>query len=202
MVEGRPAVRAIAGAEGTAPWTLVTGLDPAAPDRAFTTEAFCSVLVETQVGSEDPVEFLEAAVTFANERLWGSLGAAILAPGPVVDDPVTGTALRRAVRQLRYGTVAVNGFTGYGFALGTTPWGGFPGQPLRDPRSGRGFVHNTRMLEGIEKTVIWHPPRHPVKPPYFPSHRTLHRLGPPLIALEGRRDLLALPAVLVAALRG
>jgi aldehyde dehydrogenase (NAD(P)+) len=202
MVEGRPALRAIAGEEGTAPWTLVTGLDAAAPDRAFTTEAFCSVLVETQVGSEDPVEFLEAAVTFANERLWGSLGAAILAPGPVVDDPVTGTALRRAVRKLRYGTVAVNGFTGYGFALGTPPWGGFPGQPLRDPRSGRGFVHNTRMLEGVEKTVISHPPRLPVKPPYFPSHRTLHRLGPPLIALEARRDFLALPTVLVAALRG
>jgi aldehyde dehydrogenase (NAD(P)+) len=202
MVEGRATVRVVAGQQGTAPWTLVTGLDPEARDRAFTTEAFCSVLVETQVGSEDPVEFLDAAVSFANERLWGSLGAAILAPGRVVDDPVTGGALRRAVRRLRYGTVAVNGFTGYGFAFGTTTWGGFPGQPLRDARSGRGFVHNTRMLEGVEKSVIWHPPTHPIKPPYFPSHRTLHRLGPPLIALEGRRDLLALPGLFAAALRG
>ncbi len=201
MVEGRAAVRAVTGAEGTVPWTLVTGLDPAAEDRAFTTEAFCSVLLETQVGTEDPLEFLEAATTFANERLWGTLSAAILAPPRIVADPSTGAALRRAVRRLRYGTVAVNAFTGYGFALGSTPWGGFPGQPLRDIRSGRGFVHNTRMLEGIEKTVLWHPATHPLKPPYFPSHRTLHRLGPPLVALEGRRDLLKLPGLFAAALR-
>jgi aldehyde dehydrogenase (NAD(P)+) len=202
VVEGRSAVREVAGAKGTLPWTLVPGLDPRAEDRAFTTEPFCSVLLETQVGSEDPLEFLDAAVTFANERLWGTLSAAIVAPARTLADPSTGAAVRAAVRRLRYGTVAVNAFTAYGFALGTTPWGGFPGQPLHDVRSGRGFVHNTRMLEGIEKTVIWHPETHPVKPPHFPSHRTLHRLGPPLVALEGRRDFLALPAVLAAALRG
>ena len=106
------------------------------------------------------------------------------------------------MRRLRYGTVAVNAFTGYGFAFGATPWGGFPGQPLHDVRSGRGFVHNTRMLEGIEKTVVWHPATHPVKPPYFPSHRTLHRLGPKLVALEGRGALSALPGIFVTALRG
>jgi acyl-CoA reductase-like NAD-dependent aldehyde dehydrogenase len=202
VVEGRAAVRAVAGTEGTLPWTLVAGVDPAADDQAFRTEAFCSVLLETQVGSEDPAEFLDAAVTFANERLWGTLSAAVLAPRRTLADPALGAAVRRAVRRLRYGTVGVNAFTGYGFALGTTPWGGFPGQPLDDVKSGRGFVHNTRMLEGIEKTVIWHPESHPVKPPYFPSHRTLHRLGPPLVALEGRRDLLRLPGVLAAALRG
>lgn len=202
MVDGRAAVRVVPGAEGTAPWTLVTGLDPAGQDRAFTDEAFCSVLFETQVGSADPVEFLDAATRFANEALWGTLCAAILAPPRVVADPGTGAALRRAVRRLRYGTVAVNAFAAYAFAFGTTPWGGFPGQPLHDVRSGRGFVHNTRMLEGVEKTVISHPAFHPVKPPYFPSHRTLHRLGPPMIALEGRRDLRALPAVLLAALQG
>jgi aldehyde dehydrogenase (NAD(P)+) len=202
MVEGRAAVRAVRGAEGTVPWTLVAGLDPAADDRAYTTEAFCSVLLETQVGSEDPVEFLDAATAFANDRLWGTLSAAILAPPRIVADRVTGAALRRAVRRLRYGTVAVNAFTGYGFAFGSTPWGGFPGQPLQDVRSGRGFVHNTRMLEGIEKTVVWHPATHPVKPPYFPSHRTLHRLGPKLVALEGRGALSALPGIFVTALRG
>jgi aldehyde dehydrogenase (NAD(P)+) len=201
LSEGRAAVRRIAGAEGTAPWTLVTGLDPAGGDRAFTTEYFCPALVETEVGSEDPLEFLDAAVAFANERVWGTLGAAILAPGRVVADPVTGAALRRAVRRLHYGTVAVNCFTGYGFAFASTPWGGFPGQPLADVKSGQGFVHNSRMLEGVEKSVLWHPAVHPLKPPYFPTHRTLHRLGPPLARLEARRDLLALAPLVAAQLR-
>jgi aldehyde dehydrogenase (NAD(P)+) len=202
VVEGRRAVRRVDGARGTVPWTLVTGLDAAAEDRAFAAEVFCPVLVETEVGSEDPVEFLEAATAFANERLWGTLSAAILAPPRVVADPVTGAAVRRAVRRLEYGTVAVNAFTGYGFALGTTPWGGFPGQPLHDVRSGRGFVHNTRMLDGVEKSVVWQPAHHLLKPPYFPSHRTLHRLGPRIVELEGRRSLSALPAAFAAALRG
>jgi aldehyde dehydrogenase (NAD(P)+) len=201
FVAGRPAVRQVTGREGTAPWTVVTDLDPASADPAFTTESFCSVLAEVQLGSEDPAEFLDAAVAFANERLWGTLSAAIISPGPVLKDPTTGAAVRRAVRGLRYGTVGVNAFSAYGFAFGTTPWGGFPGQPLSDVRSGRGFVHNTRMLEGIEKTVVWHPATHPIKPPYFPSHRTLHRLGPPMVALEARGDLLALPAIFAAALR-
>jgi aldehyde dehydrogenase (NAD(P)+) len=202
MVDGRAAVRAVEGAQDTLPWTLVTGLDPAAEDRAFTGEAFCSVLVETEVGSEDPLEFLEAATTFANASLWGTLSAAVVAPPRVLSDPTTAAAVRRAVRRLEYGTVAVNAFTGYGFAFGTPPWGGFPGQPLSDVRSGRGFVHNTRMLEDVEKTVLWQPAHYPVKPPYFPSHRTLHRLGPPMIDLAGRRRLSALPAALWTALRG
>lgn len=200
-VEGRANVSAVAGAEGTVPWTLVTGVDSAAEDRAFTDETFCSVLVETAVGTEDPLEFLEEAVTFANERVWGTLSAAILAPARIVADSTTGRAVRRAVRRLGYGTVAVNTFSAYGFALGSTPWGGFPGQPLHDIRSGRGFVHNTRMLEGIEKTVVWHPALHPIKPAHFPSHRTLHRLGRRLIPLESRRAWSDLPAVVAAALR-
>lgn len=202
MAAGRAAVRKVEGAPDTIPWTLVAGLDPAAPDRAFATETFSAVLVETAVGSEDPVEFLDAATTFANERLWGTLSAAIVAPPRVVADPATGAALRRAVRRLRYGTVAVNVFTAYGFALGTSPWGGFPGQPLHDVRSGRGFVHNTRMLEGVEKTVLWQPAHAFPKPPYFPSHRTARAVGERLVALEGRRALSALPGLLVAAVRG
>jgi aldehyde dehydrogenase (NAD(P)+) len=201
-IAGRRDVRAVRGAAGTLPWTLVAGLDAASEDRAFSTEAFCSVLVETAVGSEDPLEFLDAAVSFTSERLWGSLSAHLLAPARTLGDPVTGSAVRWAVRRLRYGTVAVNGFSGYGFAFGATPWGGFPGAPLHAPRSGRGFVHNTRMLEGVEKTVLWNPARHPVKPAWFPSHRTLHRLGAKLVALEGHREWSQLPSVVALGMKG
>jgi aldehyde dehydrogenase (NAD(P)+) len=202
LVEGRRAVRAIPGAEGTLPWTLVTGLDPDADDPVYTTEAFCPALAETSLGSEDPLEYLEAAVAFANERLWGTLSAQALVPPRTLADPVTGPAVRRAIRRLEYGTVAVNCFGGYAFAFGTLPWGGFPGQPLHDVRSGRGFVHNTLMLEGVEKSVVWSPGTEAIKPVFFPTHRTLHRLGPRLAALEGRRDWRALPGVVWAGLRG
>jgi acyl-CoA reductase-like NAD-dependent aldehyde dehydrogenase len=202
FVAGREGVRSSPAPDGTLPWTLVTGLDPAADDPAFANETFCPVLVETSVGSEDPLEFLEAAVTFANERLPGTLSAQIVAAGPTLADPATGAAVRRAVRRLEYGSVGVNCSGAYCFGFGTTPWGGFPGQPLHDPRSGRGFVHNTLMLEGVEKSVAWAPVIQLVKPPYFPTHRTLHRLGPRMVALEGGRDWTALPAVVWSGLRG
>jgi len=203
LAAGRPAVRAIAGREGTLPWTLVTGIDPDGDDPLYTTEAFCPVLAETSLGSEDPLEYMERALAFANGRLWGTLSAQVLVPPRTLADPAVGPAVRRAVRRLEYGAVGVNCFGGgYAFAFGTLPWGGFPGAPLHDARSGRGFVHNTLMLEGVEKGVVWSHGTEPIKPVYFPTHRTVHRLGPRLAALEGRRDWRALPGVIWAGLRG
>jgi acyl-CoA reductase-like NAD-dependent aldehyde dehydrogenase len=202
LVAGRTGVRAVAGPEGTLPWTLVTGLDADADDRAYTTEAFCPALVETSIASDDALEFLDRAVAFANGRVRGTLAAQVLVPPRTLADPVTGPAVRQAVRRLEYGAVGVNCFGGgYAFALGSAPWGGFPGRPLQDVQSGRGFVHNTLMLEGLEKTVVWSTGTEPMKPVYFPTHRTLHRVGPGLVALEGRRDWRALPGVVWAGLR-
>jgi hypothetical protein len=182
----------------------VPGLDASSDDPLFHSEAFCSLVAETQVGSEDPLEFLDAAVTFSNERLWGTLSADVIAPAPLLRDRTLRAAVERATRRLRYGTVAVNCWAGYAFAFGTTPWGGFPGRPLEDVRSGRGFVHNTLMLDpdDVEKSVLWHPTIHPLKPPYFPSHRGTASLGRGLVALETRRRWDVLPSVLAAALRG
>jgi acyl-CoA reductase-like NAD-dependent aldehyde dehydrogenase len=202
FVAGRPHVRASAAPEGTLPWTLVTGVDAQADDPAYANECFCPVLVETSIASEDPLEFLGAAAAFANERLPGTLSAQIVASGPTLADPTTGAAVRDAVRRLEYGSVGVNCSGAYTFGYGTTPWGGFPGQPLQDPCSGRGFVHNTLMLEGIEKTVAWAPAVHFVKPPYFPTHRTLHRLGRRMVEFEARRDWRQLPGIVWDGLRG
>src|SRR6266545_548826 len=152
----------------------------------------------SSLGSEDPLDFVERALAFANDRLPGTLSAQVLVPRRTLADPAIGAAVRRAVRRLEYGTIGVNCFAGYGFAFGTLPWGGFPGAPLQDARSGRGFVHNTLMLEGVEKSVVWSHGTEPIKPVYFPTHRTLHRLGPRLAALEGRRAWRALPGVVWA----
>jgi aldehyde dehydrogenase (NAD(P)+) len=203
LTEGRAVVRRAGPAgEGMLPWTLVPGLDAAAPDPAFSTEPFCSLLSETSVGSEDPVEYLDAAVRFANERVWGTLSCGLVVHPATMADPATRAAVERAIRALRYGSVNVNVWAGYAFAFGTTPWGAFPGAPLHDVQSGRGFVHNTLMLEGIEKCVVRHPATVFPKPPYFPSHRSAHDLGRRLTGLEGGGNWAALPGVVGAAVRG
>jgi acyl-CoA reductase-like NAD-dependent aldehyde dehydrogenase len=190
------------GAPGVLPWTLVTGLDSAADDPAFRTEPFCSILSETTVASEDPLEFLEQAVEFVNRRVWGTLCAHVVVHPRTQRDPLLAGALERAVTSLRYGTVSVNVWCGYAFGFGTTPWGAYPGSSLNDVQSGRGFVHNTRMLERVEKTVVRHPARTFPKPVYFPSHRTAEEVGRRLVALEAKGSWLALPPLVAAAVRG
>jgi aldehyde dehydrogenase (NAD(P)+) len=203
LTEGRAELRRAAdAAPGTLPWTILPNVDAESDDPLWSTEAFCALVGETAVGSEDPVEYLDRAVAFTREKLHGTLSCNVVVHPRTLADPAVAAAFERALRALRYGTVAVNCWTGYGFGFGTTPWGGFPGQPLTDIRSGRGFVHNTRMLEGVEKTVIRHPVSHPLKSLYFPTHRTVHRVMPPLIRVEAHRRWSSLAAVAAAAARG
>ena len=202
LTEGRSGIRRIGGGEGALPWTLVTGLDPEdATEKAFSNEPFCSILSETEVGSEDPLEFLDAAVRFSNERLWGTLSAALLASGRTMSDRTTAAALHRAIRRLRYGSVCVNVWPGLPYSSGTGPWGAYPGSPLTDIQSGRGFVHNTRMLEHVEKLVVRGPSWSAIKLPYFPSHRSAHVLGRRLASLEEDGSWAKLPGVIGAAMR-
>jgi aldehyde dehydrogenase (NAD(P)+) len=203
LTEGRRGVTRIGGGEGALPWTLVTGLDAGDPrEAAFDTEPFCSILSETSIGGDDPLEFLEAAVRFANERLWGTLAAAIVVSGATERDPTTAAALERAIRALRYGAVCVNLWPGMAFAGGTVPWGAHPGSPLTDIQSGRGFVHNSRMLGRVEKAVLRGPAWSRIRLPYFPGHRSALALGRRLTRLEETGSWTRLPGVVAAALRG
>ena len=165
-------------------------------------EPFCALLSETSVGSEDPLEYLEAATAFANDRLWGSLSASLVVHPATAADPSTGAAVERAIRRLRYGSVNVNVWAGYAFAIGSAPWGAFPGHTLEDIGSGVGFVHNTSMLEGIEKCVMRQPAWNMPKPVYFPSHRTAHLVGRRLVGLESGGGWGAVPGVAAAAVLG
>jgi hypothetical protein len=62
-------------------------------------------------------------------------------------------------------------------------------------------VHNTPMLEGIEKAVLRHPITAMPKPAYSITHRTAHRLMPRMTALEERASWVKVPAVIAAAMR-
>lgn len=125
-----------------------------APDDAAaleTTEYFSPVLGVVSLRGTGQ-EFLDAAVTHANDRLVGTLGANVLV------DPVTQRALGdgfdRAMADLRYGTVAINAWTAFGFLTPTATWGAFPGGTLADAPSGMGVVHNALLLDRVERTVV------------------------------------------------
>jgi aldehyde dehydrogenase (NAD(P)+) len=204
LTSGRARLRTFgeAGA-GRLPWALITWLDPENRDEPFfREESFCPVLTETSVGSPDPLEFLFAAVRFVNERLWGTLSATlVIHPRSLRDRPVA-AAIEEAILALRYGTVAVNGYPGMSYGIASPPWGAFPGSDLADIQSGRGWVHNTSMLEGVEKVVFRRTLTTFPKPLYAPGHRSLRLLMRRLTALESRYSWRNLPGVMAAALQG
>jgi acyl-CoA reductase-like NAD-dependent aldehyde dehydrogenase len=188
---------------GQLPWTLLSGLDATdSREPAFSTEPFCSILSETEVGSDDPVEFLDRAVDFANNRLWGTLSADVVIHPKSLKDPRIATAFERAIIRLRYGAVTVNSWTGFVFAYGTPPWGAYPGAPPANIQSGTGWVHNTSMLENVEKAVLRHPLTIVPKPVTFPTHRTAHTLLRRLTSLEQESRWARVPGVVAAAMRG
>jgi hypothetical protein len=191
------------GTDQALPWTLVLGLDPAdSSERNFFTEPFCAIASEVSIGSTDPVEFLHAAVPFANDRVWGTLNATLFVHPKVEASAGAKTAIDGAIRDLRYGTVAVNAWPALGYALVSTPWGGHPSATLANVQSGLGWVHNTVMLEDIEKCVVRAPLKPMPKHVYFPSHKTLDRLGRRLVEFEGAPSWLKVPGLAVAALSG
>lgn len=173
-------------APGQLPWTLITDLDPDAAEPQFGVEPFCSILSEVSVGSADPIEFLASATEFANDKLWGTLNAMLYVTPATERDRTLSNALERAIAELRYGTIALNHWPAAGYALGTAPWGGHPSVTLADVQSGLGWVHNSLLFDApaIEKTVQRGPLRAFPAPPYFPGHRSLHRLGRALADFE------------------
>lgn len=201
--KGRSSVRQFGSeTDDVLPWTLVRDLDPNdREERAFASESFCSILFETEIGSADPIEFLDQAVNFANERLWGTLSAGLVVHPKIMKDPTLGGAVERAIGKLRYGSVSVNAWSGYVFAFVTPPWGAHPTSSLADIQSGRGWVHNTPMLEGIEKAVLRHPITAMPKPVYFPTHRSAHTLMQRMTALDENASWTRVPGVMAAAMK-
>lgn len=199
LLAGHDTVRLGAAAPGALPWAVAADLDPSdAGERLFTTEPFCAILSETGLPAREPVEFLAQAVRFCNERLWGTLSAQIVMP----HDPDLLGAREAAIRELRYGTVGVNVWPAVSYAVMTPPWGGHPSTTPTDVQSGLGWVHNTYMLDGVEKVVLRAPLRPRLKPVWHVGHRTAHRTARRMVDLEARPGWSALGRVAVAALRG
>lgn len=183
------------------PWTLIPGIDEKAHDDiCFTTESFCCITAETPLAAMSTPAFLDKAVAFCNETLWGTLNAAI-----IIDPRQARThrsALERSIADLRYGSIGVNHWPALSYGLGATTWGAFPGHTYRDIQSGIGVVHNTLMFDKPQKSVIRGPFRMFPKPPWFVTHKRLHRIAPRLTRFEADPRVTALPGVLFEAILG
>ncbi|MGW0908553.1 aldehyde dehydrogenase family protein [Streptomyces sp. NPDC002853] len=181
-------------------------------DPMLLDEVFASALGVVRLPGDDPAQFLRAATEFANDKLPGTLGATLLV------HPRTERAHRAAVdtaiEELRYGTLGVNCWSAFGFLLGYTPWGAYPGHTRQDIGSGIGFVHNAFTLEDVEKTVLRAPfapsprglftgsPSLSPRPPYYVTNRTGRTTMQRLTAYTCDPKVSRLPGILVSALRG
>jgi acyl-CoA reductase-like NAD-dependent aldehyde dehydrogenase len=185
------------GTDANLAWALVRGLDAANPnERLFDTEPFCGILSETSLGSTDPVEFLDAATTFMNDRLWGTLNAMLVVHPKLERDATVGSAVDRAVCALRYGTVAINHWPALCYAFGTMPWGGHQSATLANIQSGLGWVHNTYMLDGIDKSVVRGPLVVRPYPLWFFDNPKTGAVAPLVADMEANPSWLKLPGLL------
>ncbi|MDF3066103.1 MAG: aldehyde dehydrogenase [Polyangiaceae bacterium] len=188
--------------DGQLPWTLLTGLSPESDAESFQLEPFCPFLSVVEIDESDAPEFLDRAVRFLNDKVWGTLNAMLYFPSQAEGDPALEAALSRAIDELRYGTVAVNYWPALGYGTGTPPWGGHPSGSLQNAQSGIGFVHNALMLEHVQKVVLRGPLRSFPKPFYFPSHRHLEDIARGLFDYESTGNVLPLLRTGVHGARG
>jgi aldehyde dehydrogenase (NAD(P)+) len=170
----------------------IARLDAHAATGAFQTEAFCGVLFSVELPG-DTHTFLRDAVAFANDRLYGTLGANLIV------SPQTERSISRAVAdatsELRYGCVAVNAWAGLGYFLTETPWGDY-----RSQGEGLGVVHNSYLLANTQKSIVRAPFRPLTKPPWFVTNKKQARLGRLLCDFEAARTPLNALLVILAAM--
>ncbi|MBL9124728.1 MAG: aldehyde dehydrogenase family protein, partial [Planctomycetaceae bacterium] len=187
---------------GACPWTMVPDVHPERDPLYFDEESFVSVFAETAIDAPSEAGFLERAVEFANRRLWGTLGAALMVHPTFRKSPAQEAVFQKALADLRYGTIGINHWPALSYALMSPPWGGYPGGTMHDPQSGIGWVHNSYMFDKAEKTVLEGPLTMWPKPLWFPSNRSGERVSWKVVELYHRPSLFKLPGLLLAALGG
>ena len=178
--------------------------------RLQTTESFSPVLGVIEVAGTGQA-FLDAAVKTVNADFLGTLGANVLiAPA---DRKRLGAGFDNAIAELKYGSIAINSWTGFAFLAAGASWGAFPGHPLDNVQSGIGIVHNALLLDHAERTVVTGPfrpfPRSIAggefalfpKPPWFVTARSATRTGELLTRFAHKPSWLKMPGIFISAFR-
>lgn len=203
LTEGHAVRKLGTPAEGHLPWTMILDADAQKKDEiVFSMEPFCTIISETTLEAREPAAFLAEATRFMNDRVWGTLNATIVVHPRHEQSAEVGATLEQSIRDLRYGTVAINHWPALAYGFVSAAWGGHPSSTLEDIQSGLGWVHNTYLLEGIEKTVVRGPLTVFPKPPWFIDHKKTHVVGRRMFDLERAPNWLKVPGVALAAIGG
>jgi aldehyde dehydrogenase (NAD(P)+) len=196
---------------GDAKRVFVANLDPDGEHQGFRSEAFAPAMVATSLPG-DAQEFLQRAVEFCNDRLYGTLSVNLIV------HPKTrrqlGEEFDRAVAALRYGGIGINAWSAAAFLIPRAAWGAYPGHTYTDVQSGIGVVHNALMFDKPLKTVV-SAPFHPFprsitagentlfpKPPWFLTNKTSESTARKLTEFTAAPSAAKLPALFTSALRG
>jgi aldehyde dehydrogenase (NAD(P)+) len=188
---------------------LITG--EADAEYLKNTEFFAPVLGVVELPGTG-LEYFQTAVMAANDDFVGTLGV------NVIVHPSTrrkmGDAFETTLAGLRYGCIAVNAWTGFGFLAAIASWGAFPGHTIDDVQSGIGVVHNALLLDGPERSVVRGPfrpaPRALLagefamspKPPWFVTARTAAVTARRLTAWAAAPGWRKVPGIVLSAMRG
>jgi len=176
-------------------------------------EVFGPAIGIKELDAPDAETYLRAAIDYANDKLWGTLGANILIHPRTIKN-IGERRFEELIAKLKYGTIGINGWCGLGFLITSCPWGAYPEHTAEDVQSGIGTVHNTFMLENTERVVIkapWRPfPRGLLsmqfslfpKPPFFITNKRQHKIGKLLTDFQYKPSYLKLPRIFLNALLG
>ena len=200
-----------AAGEGDA--VLLAPLHSSSSPAATRSEVFGPALGICELPGSDPADYLAQAIAYANDQLYGTLGANIVIH-PATLARIGRPRLEALLADLRYGTIAINAWTGVGFMSPQATWGAFPGHTLQDVQSGIGVVHNSCLFDRPERTVVEAPfrpfPRNlgsaPFsllpRPPWFITHRRARQLGQLMTAFQYQPRWRKLPRIFFHALLG
>jgi len=145
-------------------------------------EVFAPALAVTELPGDEAEAFLISAIDYANQSLAGTLGANILIH-PQTLRRIGRRRFDEIIAKLRYGTIAINAWTGLGFLLPQATWGAFPGHTL------------PRNLLSLSFTLL---PR----PPWFITNRRANVLGRLLTHFAYHPSLAKLARIFANALVG
>jgi hypothetical protein len=202
FVSAHPSAMQIGDAtDGHLPWTFITDVDSSdVNDICFNDEPFCSILAETALEAGSIPEFIDRAVSFVNNHVWGTLHAIIVIDPTSQKNAHISKSLENAVAGLRYGTISINQYPAISYYIGLTTWGGYPGQDIYDIQSGIGFVNNTLMFSNPQKSVLRAP--FDLSPdPFVVSTRRAHEFGAKMAAYEAFPSMRQLPSIIWTVLR-
>ena len=184
------------------PWTLIRGVDPSMRDDvSLNVEPFCALMSETALEAGSTVEYVDRAVEFCNDVVWGTLSMTILVDPRTLSVGPIGAAVDRAVANLRYGSIGVNAWHALSFAFATTSWGAYPGHEATDIQSGRGAVGNAYLFARPQKSVVRGPFVATPPPAWFATNPHAGQVMRRLLAFEADPSWFKVPGLVRAAMK-